>query len=76
MCNVLVILFVICMPIIAHLNPYLLLMTLFVYNYTHYQAIFVTVFCRRQFYETLLKLSGALLYMLIQKLTMINIIKI
>ena len=41
-------------------NPYLFLATRFVYNYTHHQAIFVTIcFLRRQFYQTLLKLSGA-----------------
>ena len=32
----------------------------FVDNYTYYQAISVTIFfVRRQFYQTLLKLSGA-----------------
>ena len=32
----------------------------FVDNYTHYEAISVTIFfVRRQFYQTLLKLSGA-----------------
>ena len=41
-------------------NPYLFLVTRFMYNYTHYQAISVAMFFgRRQFYQTLLKLYGA-----------------
>ena len=41
-------------------NPYLFMATRLVYSYTHHQAISVTIFfVRRQFYQTLLKLSGA-----------------
>ena len=41
-------------------NPYLFMAMRFVYSCTHYQVISVTIFfVRRQFYQTLLKLSGA-----------------
>ena len=35
-------------------NPYLFLTTRFVYNYTYYQAISVTIFCKKTVYQTLL----------------------